>query len=98
MYALVNEGFKILEEGIATRPSDIDVVYIYGYGFPPYLGGPMHWADTVGLGKIRDALLKYGRLYPKQRQFEVSKLLNTCADRKTTLAKYWKKRGKESKL
>ncbi len=49
VYALVNEGAKILEEGIATRASDIDIVYIYGYGFPFYRGGPMCYADHVGL-------------------------------------------------
>ena len=41
LYPLVNEGFKILEEGIALRPEDIDVIYTYGYGFPKYRGGPM---------------------------------------------------------
>jgi 3-hydroxyacyl-CoA dehydrogenase len=59
LYPLINEGALILEEGIALRPGDIDVVYIYGYGFPPYRGGPMHYADHVGLGKIHDALLKF---------------------------------------
>jgi 3-hydroxyacyl-CoA dehydrogenase len=49
VYALVNEAAKILEEGIAQRASDIDVVYLMGYGFPVYRGGPMHYADRVGL-------------------------------------------------
>jgi len=48
VFALVNEGAKILEEGIAQRASDVDVVYLAGYGFPPYRGGPMFYADTVG--------------------------------------------------
>ena len=52
IYALINEGAKILEEGIALRSSDIDVIYIYGYGFPVYRGGPMHYADAVGLDKV----------------------------------------------
>jgi 3-hydroxyacyl-CoA dehydrogenase len=52
IYALVNEGMRIIEEGIAQRPGDIDVVYIYGYGFPPWRGGPMHYADEVGLDKV----------------------------------------------
>ena len=51
-YALVNEGLRILEEGIAQRPSDIDVVYVYGYGFPAWRGGPMCYADTVGLDAV----------------------------------------------
>jgi 3-hydroxyacyl-CoA dehydrogenase len=59
MYAMVNEGAKILEEGIAARPHDVDIVWIYGYGFPVYRGGPMFWADDVGLAKIRDAILRY---------------------------------------
>ncbi|HYW93553.1 MAG TPA: 3-hydroxyacyl-CoA dehydrogenase NAD-binding domain-containing protein [Gammaproteobacteria bacterium] len=59
MYTMVNEGAKILEEGIAARPLDIDIVWIYGYGFPVYRGGPMFWADQVGLDKIYDAILKY---------------------------------------
>lgn len=49
LLALVNEGAAILDEGIAQRPSDIDVVYLNGYGFPRFHGGPMHWADTMGL-------------------------------------------------
>lgn len=52
IYALVNEGAKILEEGIALRASDIDVIYISGYGFPVYRGGPMFYADCVGLNNV----------------------------------------------
>ncbi|MDJ0910698.1 MAG: 3-hydroxyacyl-CoA dehydrogenase NAD-binding domain-containing protein [Woeseiaceae bacterium] len=52
IYALINEGFRIVEEGIAQRPSDIDVVYVYGYGFPAHRGGPMHYADSVGLSEV----------------------------------------------
>ncbi len=58
IYCMINEGAKILEEGIAARPLDIDVVWLYGYGFPIYLGGPMFYADTVGLKKIYDAILR----------------------------------------
>jgi 3-hydroxyacyl-CoA dehydrogenase len=56
LYTMVNEGAKILEEGMAQRASDIDVVWIYGYGWPVYRGGPMFWADTEGLAKIVDGL------------------------------------------
>ena len=52
IFALANEGFRILEEGIAQRPGDIDIVYVYGYGFPAWRGGPMHYADAVGLDKM----------------------------------------------
>ena len=56
LYTMVNEGAKILEEGIAQRASDIDVVWVYGYGWPVYRGGPMYWADSEGLQKIVDGL------------------------------------------
>ncbi|MDD3249823.1 MAG: 3-hydroxyacyl-CoA dehydrogenase NAD-binding domain-containing protein [Smithellaceae bacterium] len=59
IYSMINEGAKILEEGIAARSLDIDAVWLYGYGFPVYLGGPMFYADTVGLKKIYDAILRY---------------------------------------
>ncbi|MBA3029609.1 MAG: 3-hydroxyacyl-CoA dehydrogenase [Desulfobacteraceae bacterium] len=59
LYSMINEGAKILEEGIAARPVDIDAVYLYGYGFPAYHGGPMFYADTVGLKNIYEAILKY---------------------------------------
>lgn len=56
MYPLINEGAKILSEGIAQRPGDIDTVWIYGYGFPRQRGGPMYYADTVGLKEIYDVM------------------------------------------
>jgi 3-hydroxyacyl-CoA dehydrogenase len=52
IYALVNEGAKILEEGIAQRPGDIDIIYVSGYGFPAWRGGPMFYADTMGLDNV----------------------------------------------
>ena len=60
-YSLVNEGAKILEEGIAQRASDIDVIYIYGYGFPAYRGGPMQYASEQGLKNVAADLEKYGQ-------------------------------------
>ncbi len=57
--AMINESAKVLEEKIALRPSDIDVTKLYGYGFPRYKGGPMHFADTYGLEKLLDNLNKY---------------------------------------
>ena len=56
MYPMINEGARILEEGIAARPSDIDVIWLYGYGWPIYRGGPMFYADQVGLKHIADRL------------------------------------------
>jgi len=60
IYALINEGAKVLEEGIASRAVDIDVIYLTGYGFPTYRGGPMFYADTVGLNKIHDRVVQFG--------------------------------------
>jgi 3-hydroxyacyl-CoA dehydrogenase len=60
LYPMVNEGYKILQEGKAQRPSDIDVVWIYGYGWPIYRGGPMFWGDLEGAAKIVEALERHG--------------------------------------
>ena len=59
IYPLINEGARLLDEGIAQRASDIDVVWINGYGFPAYRGGPMHYADRVGLKEIYDQICSY---------------------------------------
>jgi 3-hydroxyacyl-CoA dehydrogenase len=59
IYALINEGAKILEEGIAARASDIDLIYVNGYGFPLFLGGPMFYADQIGLPKVLETVLRF---------------------------------------
>src|SRR5499426_3017856 len=59
LYPMVNEGAKILDEKIAIRASDIDVIWVYGYGWPVYRGGPMFWADSIGLRTLRDRLLEF---------------------------------------
>jgi 3-hydroxyacyl-CoA dehydrogenase len=59
IFALVNEGLNILDEGIAQRPGDIDVVYVYGYGFPAWRGGPMHYADAVGLAHVLERVREF---------------------------------------
>ena len=61
VYALVNEGAFILEEGIAMRASDIDMVYLTGYGFPLFRGGPMFYADTVGLSNVANSIKQYAK-------------------------------------
>ena len=61
VYALTNEGARLLEEGIAARASDIDIVYLFGYGFPPWRGGPMFHADQVGLYNVLAAMRGYAR-------------------------------------
>jgi 3-hydroxyacyl-CoA dehydrogenase len=59
LYSLLNEGFRILEEGVAQRSSDIDVVWSAGYGFPRYRGGPMFYAQTLGLQTLLTGLARY---------------------------------------
>jgi 3-hydroxyacyl-CoA dehydrogenase len=59
IYPMINEGAKILDEGIAIRASDVDVTWVYGYGWPVYRGGPMHYADSIGLDKVVATLRKY---------------------------------------
>ena len=61
MYPMINEGARILDEKIAARPSDIDVIWLYGYGWPIYRGGPMFYADQVGLKHIADRLSFYAK-------------------------------------
>lgn len=72
LYPMVNEGALILEEGKAQRSSDIDVVWIYGYGWPVYRGGPMFWAQTEGLPKVVAGLEKHG--------FKVAESLKSAAE------------------
>jgi 3-hydroxyacyl-CoA dehydrogenase len=79
LYPMVNEGAKILEEGIAIRASDIDVIWIYGYGWPVYRGGPMYWADQTGLKVIRDRMLELERRTGDER-WRPAALLSRLAD------------------
>jgi 3-hydroxyacyl-CoA dehydrogenase len=86
IYALVNEGARILEEGFALRSVDIDMVYVFGYGFPPYRGGPMFYADTVGLktvyDRVREFEAQHGELW------EPAPLLKRLAEEGKTFAQY----------
>ncbi|MCY4633430.1 MAG: 3-hydroxyacyl-CoA dehydrogenase NAD-binding domain-containing protein [Acidobacteria bacterium] len=78
LYPLVNEGAKILEEGLALRASDIDVIWMHGYGFPRYRGGPMFWADLVGLRTIYDTM---SRLHDEHGEWlEPAPLLKRLAE------------------
>ena len=82
MYSLINEGAKILEEGIAYRPGDIDVIWSYGYGFPRFRGGPMYMADQIGLETIYEAVMSYRDRFGDY--WTPAPLLETLArDRKT---------------
>ncbi len=84
--ALICEGLHILDEGIAQRASDIDVIYVHGYGFPIYRGGPMFYADQVGLDTIRSQLQDYKSEAPKQ--WLISPLLDTLIAEKKKLSGY----------
>lgn len=86
IYIMINEGAKILEEGYALRAADIDVIYLTGYGFPGYRGGPMWYADTVGLKTVRDRVRE---LHQKHGEcWEPAALLNKLADQGETFAAY----------
>jgi 3-hydroxyacyl-CoA dehydrogenase len=91
VYALVNEGARILEEGYALRAVDIDIIYIYGYGFPAYRGGPMWYADTVGLEKV------YARICQFHQQFgslwEPAPLLKQLAAQAKTFSDFRGRQG-----
>lgn len=91
LFPLVNEGFKCLEEGIAQQPSDIDVVYLYGYGWPVYRGGPMYWADhTIGLQYLLSRLQEFYNQFPTTTYYKPSKLLEKCVTLNVTVEKYYK--------
>ena len=60
IYSLINEGARVLEEGVALRAVDIDIIYLTGYGFPAYRGGPMFYGDTVGLEKVAKRIRDFG--------------------------------------
>jgi 3-hydroxyacyl-CoA dehydrogenase len=80
VYPMINEGAKILEEGIALRPGDIDVIWIYGYGWPVYRGGPMHYADQVGLKKIHDRLAELAQRFKEPALKPASLLARLVAE------------------
>src|SRR5258708_33802 len=85
MYPMINEGARILEEGIAARPSDIDVIWLYGYGWPIYRGGPMFYADKVGLKQLADPLAYYAK-ETNDPSLEPSPLLKRLAAEGKTFA------------
>jgi len=88
LYPMVNEGAKILEEKIAMRASDIDVIWVYGYGWPVYRGGPMFWADfAVGLKALRDRMLEYQEQLGGDH-WQPAALLNELADQGKTFTGY----------
>jgi 3-hydroxyacyl-CoA dehydrogenase len=88
LYPMVNEGARILQEKIAIRASDIDVIWVHGYGWPAYRGGPMFWADfTIGLKALRDRMLEYQKQLGGDR-WQPAALLNQLADQGKTFTGY----------
>jgi 3-hydroxyacyl-CoA dehydrogenase len=86
LYALVNEGARILEEGFALRASDIDIIYINGYGFPAHRGGPMWYADTVGLKQVYERVSEFQRLHGEI--WQPAPLLKRLAEQGKTFAEF----------
>ena len=86
VYALVNEGARILEEGYALRSVDIDIIYLNGYGFPAHRGGPMWYADTVGLRKVYDRVCEFRKQHGEL--WEPASLLQRLAEANQTLAEF----------
>jgi 3-hydroxyacyl-CoA dehydrogenase len=91
IYALVNEGARILEQGYALRATDIDIIYLYGYGFPSYRGGPMWYADRVGLGKVYDRVSQFHRQFGAS--WEPAPLLKELAEQGKTFSEFQAGRG-----
>jgi len=97
LFPLVNEGFKCLEEGISRRPGDIDIVYCYGYGFPLWRGGPMHWADNeIGLSVILNSLQEMSLRFPTTDHFVPSKLLQQCVSLDIKVEEYYNRKEVET--
>ncbi len=88
IYPMINEGALILEEGIAAKSSDIDVIYVYGYGFPVYRGGPMHYADEIGVNTVYQAMCKYRDELGQHGKnwFQPAPLLQQLAEQNKTFA------------
>ena len=91
-YPLINEGARILEEGIAQRPSDIDVVYVFGYAFPVAKGGPMYYADQIGLKQVYDKICEF-RDRDGEQYWQSAPLLKQLAEAGKTFAEWGAEQG-----
>jgi 3-hydroxyacyl-CoA dehydrogenase len=92
LYPLINEGIRVVEEGVAMRAGDVDVVWTSGYGFPRHRGGPLFHADLIGLGKVLDGLIKYRAIFGPMH-WEPAPLLVRLADEGRSLAEWQAERG-----
>ena len=97
LYAMINEGARLLDEGIAYRSSDVDVVYTAGYGFPRYRGGPMFYADTVGIDTICRRMLEF-RDTLDARYWEPAPLLARLAATGSTFARWQAERARREEI
>eukprot|EP00752_Nemacystus_decipiens_P001823 g1761.t1 len=97
-YALINEGFRCLEERIAEHPDDIDVVWAYGYAWPGWRGGPMFWADEIGARTLVRQMAKYQELLPDVSHWQPSPLLLRLAETGDTVSGYYAKKAVTSRL
>jgi 3-hydroxyacyl-CoA dehydrogenase len=82
LFPVINEGARVLDEGIAARPGDIDVIWVFGYAFPPWRGGIMHWADTLGLPYVRDRLAAFAAQTGDERHKPAPLLAKLAAEGK----------------
>jgi 3-hydroxyacyl-CoA dehydrogenase len=89
---MINEGARILEEGIAARASDIDIVWLYGYGWPIYRGGPMYYADEIGLARVAERL-SYLAAMDGDPSLRPNALLSRLASSGKTFASFVQSRG-----
>ena len=90
LYVLINEGFHILEDGIAAGPEDIDVIYVFGYGWPRHRGGPMFYASMVGLAKVLERLEHYHQAHPDVPSLQPSSLLRRLVARGSPPVQRWR--------
>lgn len=90
LYAMINEGFRILEDGIAAGPEDIDVIYVFGYGWPKHRGGPMFYAHMVGLPKVLERLEHYHQAHPDVPHLQPCSLLRKLVARGSPPVNKWR--------
>jgi len=94
IFALINEAFKTLDDGIAQRPLDVDAIWVFGYGFPVTKGGPCYYADRVGAKYIVKRIKEFSKAEPRNTSWKISPLLQRCADENTKVYKLYKKMAK----
>merc|ERR1712087_702564 len=97
IFSLINEGMHCLEEKIALRPMDVDVILIFGYGFPAQLGGPMFYCDEIRLINVYNRIKEFQAELVENPYWKESKLFEKCARKDMGIHKYFKSLAKNSK-